>query len=79
LIGPRLYFDLKNAHLIPACMRRDVKTDRSRGPIKDQWDEGVTLVNRSPPQTPIKVSYVLLAAVGLLSMEWLIRKLLRLA
>jgi hypothetical protein len=78
-VKPRLYFDLKNAHLIPGCMRRDVKTDRSRGPIKDQWDEGVTLVNRSPPETPIKVSYVLLAAVGLLSMEWLIRKLLRLA
>jgi hypothetical protein len=60
-------------------MRRDVQTHRSRGPIKDQWDEGVTLWEREPPQPPVTVSYVLLAAVGLLSVEWLIRKLLRLA
>jgi hypothetical protein len=75
----RLYFNLKNAHLIPKCMRRDVHVYRSRGPIKDQWDEGVTVWEREPPETPIKVSYVLLGAVGLLSLEWLIRKLLRLA
>ena len=29
----RLYFDLKNAHLIPTCMRPDVQTLRNRGPI----------------------------------------------
>jgi hypothetical protein len=75
----RLYFNLKNAHLIPKCMRRDVQTHRNRGPIKDQWDDGVTVWEREPPQPPVKVSYVLLGAVGLLSIEWLIRKLLRLA
>ena len=31
------------------------------------------------PQDDIKLSYVLLAVVGLLSAEWLTRKLLRLA
>jgi hypothetical protein len=75
----RLYFDLKNAHLIPTCMRPDVQTLRNRGPIQDLWDDGFVLWNREAPYPPIKMSYVLLAAVGLLSLEWLTRKLLRLA
>jgi hypothetical protein len=75
----RLYFDLKNAHLIPTCMRPDIQTLRNRGPIKDFWDEGFVIWNREPPNPPIKMSWVLLAAVGLLSLEWLTRKLLRLA
>jgi hypothetical protein len=76
---PRLFFNLQNAHLIPTCMRKDVAVQRSRGPIKDQWDDGWVLSDREPPQQPVKLSYVLAAVVGLLSMEWLIRKLLRLA
>jgi hypothetical protein len=75
----RLYFDLKNAHLIPACMRPDVQTLRNRGPIQDLWDEGFEVWHREPPAQPITMSWVLLAAVGLLSLEWLTRKLLRLA
>ncbi len=73
----RLYFDLKNAHLIPTCMRPDVQTLRSRGPIEDLWDDGFVVWDREPQ--PITLSYVLLAVVGLLSVEWLTRKLLRLA
>jgi hypothetical protein len=76
---PRLYFSLANADLIPKCMRKDVATQRSRGPIKDQWDEGIEIYHRDPPLQPIKLSYVLMIVVGLLSLEWLIRKLLRLA
>ncbi|HTU19549.1 MAG TPA: hypothetical protein VMG10_15925 [Gemmataceae bacterium] len=75
----RLYFDLKNAHLIPTCMRPDVQTLRNRGPIADLWDDGFVIWKREAPYPPIKMSYVLLAAVGLLSLEWLTRKLLRLA
>lgn len=75
----RLYFDLKNAHLIPTCMRPDVQTLRNRGPIEDLWDDGFVMWEREAPEPPIKMSYVLLAAVGLLSLEWLTRKLLRLA
>lgn len=75
----RLYFDLKNAHLIPTCMRPDVQTLRNRGPIQDMWDDGFTIWNREAPYPPVKMSYVLLAVVGLLSLEWLTRKLLRLA
>ena len=75
----RLYFDLKNAQLIPTCMRPDVQTLRNRGPIADLWDDGFVIWKREAPYPPIKMSYVLLAAVGLLSLEWLTRKLLRLA
>jgi hypothetical protein len=81
----RLYFDSKNAELIPSCMVQDVQKQTSRGPHKDLWDDGVTLYEYpppaagQPPRKPIQVSYVLMVVVGLLSVEWLIRKLLRLA
>jgi hypothetical protein len=68
----RLYFDLKNAELIPSCMLPDVKEQVSKGPVDDLWDKGFRL-------GPIDLPYVLLLGVGLLSVEWLIRKLLRLA
>jgi hypothetical protein len=82
----RLYFDLKNASLIPTCMLPDVQKSTSRGKHRDWWDEGLTLHEYPPSEDPnvpdrkpIKISYVLLAVVGLLSVEWLTRKLLRLA
>jgi len=73
----RLYFDLKNAHLIPTCMRPDVQTLRNRGPIEDLWDDGFVIWQGEAQ--PLTMSYVLLTVVGLLSLEWLTRKLLRLA
>jgi hypothetical protein len=76
---PRLYFSLDSADVIPACMTKKEDVRRNRGPVKDLWDDGVTVWERPAPQPPVKLSYVLIAAVGLLSMEWLIRKLLRLA
>jgi hypothetical protein len=83
----RLYFDLKNAELIPSCMVPDVQTQVSRGPVRDLWDEDVRdlvarLNGETPPVRPPEeklFSSILVLAVGLLSMEWLIRKLLRLA
>src|SRR5262249_55173515 len=82
----RLYFDLKNAPLIPTCMVQDIQKQVSRGKHRDLWDDGVTLYEypapedpSKPAKQPIKVAYVLLAVVGLLSIEWLTRKLLRLA
>ncbi len=82
----RLFFDLGNAHLIPTCMVEDVQSQRSRGRHRDLWDEGFTVYEYPPPEDPseparppIKIAYVLLLIVGLLSTEWLIRKLLRLA
>ena len=82
----RLYFDLKNAGLIPSCMVQDVQVQVSRGKHKDLWDDGFTVYEypppedpNKPPKAPIKIAYVLLIVAGLLSTEWLIRKLLRLA
>jgi hypothetical protein len=74
----RLYFDLSTADLIPQCMVTATKLQRNRGPIRDLWDEGFTVWQRESAP-PIQMSYVLLAVVGLLSLEWLTRKLLRLA
>jgi hypothetical protein len=82
----RLYFDLKNAELIPSCMVADVQEQKLRGKYQDLWDDGFTVYEYPKPddptkqqRPPVKIAYVLLAVVGLLSMEWLIRKLLRLA
>ena len=67
------------AALIPDCMIQVQKNERSRGPVQDLWDDGLTLVAAEPPDQPVKVSYILLTVVGLLSLEWLCRKLLLLA
>jgi hypothetical protein len=72
----KLYFDLKGAAMIPDCMVTVTKTQRSRGPVKDIWDEGFAIGDDDPP---LKLSYALIAVVALLSLEWLTRKLLRLA
>jgi hypothetical protein len=74
--GLRLYFDRNTADIIPECMITDRKTHRNRGPVRDIWDEGVIVRDGDPPW---KLSYTLLIAVGLLSVEWLTRKLLKLA
>ena len=81
---PRMFFNLKNAELVPSCMMEDKQSSTSKGPHRDLWDEGVTLYTPAPMEAvpnpkPVKLSYVLLAVVGLLSIEWLTRKLLRLA
>lgn len=73
----RLYFDLNSAELIPNCMITDSRTHRNRGATSDLWDGGFTIWPAEPQ--PIKMSYILAAVVGLLSIEWLCRKLLRLA
>jgi uncharacterized protein (UPF0218 family) len=72
----RLYFDLNTAEIIPDCMITDRKTQRNRGPVRDIWDEGVVVRDSNPPW---KLSYTLLVVIGLLSIEWLTRKLLKLA
>lgn len=70
----RLYFDLKGAALIPDCMNTEQRVQRSRGPVKDLWDQGIEFGD-----APLKLSYALLGIVFLLSAEWLTRKLLKLA
>jgi hypothetical protein len=60
-------------------MKSVVNSNRNRGLVEDLWDDGWVLVDREPPEEPFKMPYVLTAVVGLLSVEWLTRKLLRLA
>jgi len=55
-------------------MVTDSKVQRSRGPIKDLWDAGFGLGDSSS-----RMAFVLLLVVALLSIEWLTRKLLKLA
>jgi uncharacterized membrane protein len=58
-----LLFDVKSADLIPSCMSQQIKEERNKGQVKDRWD----------------VWWVLALVVGILGVEWLTRKLLRLA
>jgi hypothetical protein len=69
----RLFFDLKSATLIPDCMTRKPLPQISRGPVKDLWDAGFEWFGLP------KVSLALMVIVGLFSIEWLTRKLLKLA
>lgn len=73
----RLFFDLKGAQKIPDCMVIGRKSQINKGPIEDVWDRGWILDDSREP--PTKLSYALCAIVGLLSLEWLTRKLLKLA
>jgi hypothetical protein len=75
---PRLCFDLKTAGIIPECMLTDTKLQRNKGKSDDLWDKGV-IFGYDNRNAPIRLPYVLLLVVGLLSCEWLTRKLLRLA
>jgi hypothetical protein len=81
----RLVFDLQSARLIPDCMHMVESKQQSRGKVDDLWDDGWVLpawmqpAPKTPGAPPWKFSYVLAAVVGLLSIEWLTRKLLRLA
>jgi hypothetical protein len=69
------FFDLNSAYLIPKCVTTQSKVQRSRGPVRDLWDEGFTI--SSDPS--VRMATVLLLVAGLLSVEWLTRKLLKLA
>ena len=75
---PRLFFDLRSASLIPLCMKTDIKEQRNRGPVRDLWDNGITMWT-GKDNKPVILPWLLLAVVGLLSFEWLTRKLLRIA
>jgi hypothetical protein len=91
---PRLAFkigDRKALELIPECMQTKKTQTQSRGPVNDLWDRGVTMPTYDAELSPTvrkyfvswwsgqRLSVVLLAVVFLLSLEWLCRKLLRLA
>jgi hypothetical protein len=77
----RLFFTLQNAQMIPDCMVSRTDTRTTRGQIDDIWDKeariwlpGMGWITIMP--FPYGWLYV---AVLLFSIEWLTRKLLRLA
>jgi len=74
---PKLFFNLRNARLIPEYLKTDRKEFNNRGKIEDLWSEGPSI--SSYDGKPMIVGTALLIIVGLLSIEWLTRKLLRLA
>ena len=76
----RLYFDLESAQMIPDCMTSRVDTKQNKGPYKDIWDgEWDVMGIFETLRIPSWLRNGLAVIVGLLSLEWLIRKLLRLA
>jgi hypothetical protein len=75
----KLLFDLRSAELIPSCMVYQENTQRINGPVTDLWDKGFIVPGTREWDNPFRMSWVLLAVVTLLSIEWLTRKLLRLA
>jgi hypothetical protein len=83
--GNRLAFkfgDEESLKLIPQCFKTDTKVARNRGAVEDIWDKGITLpsfLTSWLTDKPQKVAYGLLLVIGLLSVEWLTRKLLKLA
>jgi hypothetical protein len=77
--APKLLFTLSSAEAIPPCLpSMPPKVSKSRGPVDDLWDDGPEL-GRTEDGKPITVATLLFVIVGLLSAEWLTRKLLRLA
>jgi hypothetical protein len=89
----RLFFDLKTAPLIPDYLIERHDVQRNRGPIKDLWDEGPSVATgynwvrktlglglpELNKEADTRVGLALFAIVGLFSIEWLTRKLLKLA
>jgi hypothetical protein len=68
--------------VIPDTLEARSQNLRNRGPVEDLWDKGVRLPESLSgwfSSRPVEISYLLLLAVGLLSVEWMTRKLVRLA
>jgi hypothetical protein len=91
---PKLAFRIGDRKLlpqIPECMKTMKTTAQNRGPVDDLWDKGITMPTSEIEEPAYvkkyliswwsgqRLSLVLLVVVGLLAIEWLTRKLLRLA
>jgi hypothetical protein len=76
--GKRLYFDLESAPLIPELMITASKRERTKGNVQDLWDTGADTGYELLGE-PVKIGWVMIVVVALLSVEWLTRKLLKLA
>jgi len=83
--GTKLLFKINDSRaieLIPECMITDKRTNRNRGPVEDLWDKGPIIPSYLTERfttSQVQISTFLLIIAGLLSIEWMSRKLLRLA
>ena len=83
--GKKLAFrfgDEESLKLIPECVDSQTVRPWNRGAVEDYWDKGVELpsfLTKWYSEKPMRVGLAMLAIVGLLSIEWLTRKLLKLA
>ena len=86
--GKRLTFkfgDDDSLNVIPQCMVTETKTLRNRGAVVDYWDKGIEVPAAATSwltgkaDRPLRIGVMLLVCTGLLSIEWLTRKLLKLA
>ncbi|HUR54114.1 MAG TPA: hypothetical protein VMZ71_08280 [Gemmataceae bacterium] len=82
---PKLAFKLTDTSLlalIPECMNTEKSEINNRGRADALWDRGWDVPHNWTSwafKDPVKLSYALLLVVLLLSLEWMGRKLLRLA
>ena len=80
----RLVFPLAKAEALVSCFRPEKREEIKRLPgitrIEDLWDRGLVLASSTwLSDRPLKIPYLLLAVVGILGLEWSLRKLARLA
>ena len=80
----KLVFPLARAESIPACFRSEKREEVRKLPgttrVDDLWDQGIVLASSTWfSSRPLVIPYLLLTVVGLLSLEWSLRKLARLA
>jgi hypothetical protein len=80
----QLVFPLAKAEALPSCFRLEKREEIKRLPgttrVEDIWDRGLTLSSSTwLSDRPLKIPYLLLAVVGILALEWSLRKLARLA
>jgi hypothetical protein len=92
---PKLAFKLGDPSLIgliPECFAAKESHADNNGPVNDLWDKGIdfpnqnaegTFIERNVPEflagKKLQISWVMLVVISLFSLEWLSRKLLRLA
>src|SRR5207248_1203310 len=78
--------DTEKLSKVPETMEPKRNEYRNKGPVEDLWDKSLSVttlpesfLTRWWHDGAVPVSWLLLALAGLLSTEWLIRKLLRMA